>query len=442
MKLGAFINPTGHHFASWRHADVPVDAGLNFETYKQIARTAERGRFDMIFMADLLCVRVARMEALCRSAIQIANIDPMTLVTALAAVTENIGLVVTSSTSYHEPYHLARAFASLDHLSGGRAGWNIVTSSQDAEGQNFGRDAHFEHKERYQRAHEFTRVVLGLWDSWDDDAFVRDKESGIYFDPDKLHTLNHKGKFFSVRGPLNVPRPVQGYPVLVQAGVSEDARAFASEFAEIVFTGHLTIEMAKPYYAEVKRHLAEFGRRPDDVKIMPGLIPLIGRTEAEAEEKFEYLNSLIDPIVASEYLSMLLKTDLSNIPFDEPFPEIKMPPNASWSFHNWIDLAKRERLTHRQLAIRAARGRMNVIKGTPQQIADYMEDWVSQEACDGFNVCPPYLPGALTEFVDLVIPELQRRGLFRTEYEGRTFRENLGLRRPESRYGARELKRA
>jgi alkanesulfonate monooxygenase len=442
MKLGAFINPTGHHFASWRHADVPVDAGLNFETYKHIARTAERGRFDMIFMADLLCVRVARMEALSRSAIQIANIDPMTLVTALAAVTEHIGLVVTSSTSYHEPYHLARVFASLDHLSGGRAGWNIVTSSQDAEAQNFGRDAHFEHKERYERAHECTRVVLGLWDSWDDDAFLRDKESGIYFDPDKLHALNHKGKFFSVRGPLNVPRPVQGYPVLVQAGVSEDARAFASEFAEVVFTGHLTIEMAKPYYAEVKRHLPEFGRRPDDVKIMPGLIPLVGRTEAEANEKFEYLNALIDPVVASEYLSMLLKTDLSNVPFDKPFPEIDMPPNASWSFHNWIDLAKRERLTHRQLAIRAARGRMNVIKGTPQQIADYMEDWFRQEACDGFNICPPYLPGAFTEFVDMVIPELQRRGLFRTEYEGRTFRDNLGLRRPESRYAAAELKRA
>jgi alkanesulfonate monooxygenase len=442
MKLGAFINPNGHHLAAWRHPNNPPDAAVNFAHFVEIARTAERGKFDMIFMADNIAVREGRMEGLCRSATHIANIDPLTLVTALAAVTERIGLVVTASTSYNEPYHLARRFASIDHLSKGRAGWNIVTSSQEAEAYNFNRDAHYGHAERYRRAHEFAEVVLGLWDSWDDDAFVRDKTSGIYFDPEKLHVLNHKGTYFSVKGPLNVPRPPQGYPVLVQAGISEDARAFASQFAEVVFTSHFSPADAKVFTAEVKGRMAEFGRSPDDVKVMPGLVPLVGRTAEEADEKFEYLNSLIDPIVAREYLSMLIKTDLAHLPFDGPLPDIKMPDNATWSFHQWIDLARRQNLTIRQLALRAARGRMSVVKGSPQQVADVMEDWIRQGACDGFNIMPPYLPGALTDFVDLVVPELQRRRLFRTEYEGRTFRENLGLRRPQSRYAVQQLKRA
>lgn len=434
LRLGAFFHPTGHHTAAWRHPDAQADAGINFEHYKAITQTAERAKFDMVFLADNLSVREGRMEALSRSAVYIANIEPMVFICALAAVTSRIGLVSTASTSYHEPYHLARKFASLDHLSGGRAGWNIVTSSQDAEAHNFSRDAHFGHAERYARADEFTRIVLALWDSWDDDAFRRDKASGVFFDPDKLHALNHKGRFFSVKGPLNVPRSPQGYPVLIQAGVSDDARAFASEFAEIVFTNHLSIEMAQPYYAQVKGRVGDFGRRPEDVKVMPGLIPLVGRTEAEAEEKFQQLNALIDPVVAREYLSLLLKTDLIDVPLDGPMPDIKLPANASWQFYNWIDLARRENLTVRQLALRAAIGRVNMVKGSPQQIADYMEHWFNQEACDGFNIMPPYLPGAFNDFVDLVIPELQRRGLFRTEYEGRTLRENLGLRRPESRY--------
>lgn len=442
LRLGAFFHPTGHHTAAWRHPDAQADAGINFAHYLEITRTAERGKFDMVFLADNLAVREARMEALSRSAVYVANIDPMTFIAALAVTTERIGLVSTASTSYHHPYHLARAFASADHISGGRVGWNIVTSSLEAEAHNFGREAHFDHAERYQRADEFTRVVLGLWDSWDDDAFVRDKASGIFFQPDKLHPLNHRGPFFSVKGPLNVPRSPQGYPVLIQAGISDDARHFASQFAEIVFTNHLNINIAKDYYTKVKASVSDYGRTADDVKIMPGIIPLVGRTEAEANEKFEFLNSLIDPIVAREYLSMLLRVDLVDVPMDGPLPELELPKNASWQFYNWVDLAKRERLTVRQLALRAAVGRVNTIKGSPVQIADVLEHWFREGACDGFNIMPPYLPGAFTDFVDLVIPELRKRGLFRTEYEGRTLRENLGLKRPASRYHTKELERA
>jgi FMN-dependent oxidoreductase (nitrilotriacetate monooxygenase family) len=439
LRLGVFFHPTGHHTAAWRHPDAQADAGINFQHYKEITQTAERAKFDMVFLADNLSVREGAMDALSRSAVYIANIEPMVMISALAAVTTHIGLVSTASTSFHEPYHLARKFASLDHLSKGRAGWNIVTSSQDAEARNFGRDSHFDHKERYDRAAEFTRVVLGLWDSWDDDAFLRDKKSGLFFDPEKLHTLDHRGEHFSVKGPLNVPRSPQGRPVLIQAGVSDDARAFASEVADVVFTNHLNLEMAKPYYDQVKARASDIGRRPEDIKVMPGLIPLVGRTSEEAEEKFQALNDLIDPVVAREFLSLLLKTNLVNVPLDEPLPELELPPKASWQFYNWVDLARRENLTVRQLAMRAAVGRVNTIRGSATDIADYIQFWFEEEACDGFNIMPPYLPGAFDDFVELVVPELQRRGLFRKEYEGTTLRENLGLRRPQSRYSIKEL---
>jgi alkanesulfonate monooxygenase len=439
MRLGAFLMPTGHHVASWRHPQADADAGINFAHYTKLAQTAERAKFDMIFLQDSLSVRETHPEALRRSAQYIANFDPTVLISGLAAVTGRIGLVATASTSYNEPFNIARRFASLDHLSGGRAGWNIVTSTQPAEAKNFGRDVHFEHSERYERAHEFTRIVTGLWDSWDDDAFPRNKATGEFLDPEKLHALNHKGKYYSVRGPLNVPRAPQGWPVLVQAGVSDDARRFAAEFAEVIFSSHLTKQQSKTYYAAVKAHVAEFGRTPSDIKIMPGLNPIVGRTSAEADEKLEFLNSLIEPIVAREILSTFIGVDLSVYNFDDPFPHVEPTARSSGSFHNWVGLAKQEGLTLRQLAFRAARGRMSVVKGTPQQIADHMEDWFRDDACDGFNIMPPYLPGAFDDFVELVVPELQRRGLFRTEYEGRTFRDHLGLKRPASRYQAKEM---
>jgi len=437
MRLGAFFNPTGHHVASWRHPRAQADAGINFKHYVEMTQAAERAKFDMVFLADNVCVREANMEALCRSAQYIANFEPITLLSALTALTTRIGLVATASTSYNEPFHVARKFASLDHLSGGRAGWNLVTSGQEAEAKNFGREKHYQHGERYERAREFAQIVVGLWDSWDDDAFVRDKESGLFFQPDKLHALNHKGENFSVRGPLNIPRTPQGRPVIVQAGGSEDMIKVAAEFAEVIFCAPLTLEAAQKFYAELKGRVAAHGRNPDHVKIMPGLSAIIGRTEAEAEERYEYLQSLIHPMVAREILSMVLgHVDLSSYSLDDPLPENLPLSNASQSTFQYVtDMARKEKLTMRQVALRVAGARgKSVVKGTPLAVADQMETWFREDGCDGFNLMPPFLPGGLDDFIEMVLPELRRRGLFRTEYEGRTYRENLGLPRPQSRY--------
>ncbi len=439
MRLGAFFNPTGHHVASWRHPRAQADAGINFQHYAEITRTAERAKFDLVFLADNICVREANMEALSRSAQYIANFEPLTLLSALSTLTSHIGLVSTASTSYNEPFHVARKFASLDHLSGGRAGWNLVTSGMAAEAYNFNRDVHYEHGERYDRAREFAQVVVGLWDSWDDDAFLRDKEAGRFFDPDKLHRLNHKGRHFSVRGPLNVPRSPQGRPVIVQAGGSDDMIAVAAEFAEVIFCAPLTLDQARTFYANIKGRLANHGRSPDEMKIMPGLSAIIGRTEAEAQERYDYLQSLIHPIVAREILSTVLGgVDLAPYPFDGPLPENLPLSNASRStFANVMDMARKENLTMRQVAMRVAGARAKaVVRGSPQQVADHMEEWFRNDGCDGFNIMPPFLPGGLDDFVELVIPELRRRGLFRTEYEGRTLRDHLGLQRPASRYAS------
>jgi FMN-dependent oxidoreductase (nitrilotriacetate monooxygenase family) len=436
MHLGAFFMPTGHHVTSWRHPEAQADAGVNFAHYIDIARTAERGKFDMIFLADSVTMRSGHMDALSRSAQYIANFEPLTLLAALASVTERIGLVATATTSYNEPYHIARKFASLDFISSGRAGWNIVTSARDNEAFNFGREAHYPHEERYERAREFTNVVLGLWESWDDDAFIRNKESGLFFDPEKVHVLDHKGPYFSVRGPLNVPRTPQGHPVLVQAGSSETGRDFAAEFGEVIFTAHLTFDDAQKFYADLKGRVASRGRNPDHVKILPGLSFIVAPTEAEAQAKFEHLQSLIHPMVARELVSMTLGgVDLSDYPMDGPLPDLSETNASQSTFDSVMRLARREQLTIRQLGMRLAAGRQRLhVNGTPEQIADLMEQWFKDGAADGFNVLPPYLPGALNDFVDLVIPELQRRGLFRTEYEGRTLRENLGLPRPEGPY--------
>ena len=442
MILGAFFNPTGHHVASWRHPGGQADAGVNFGHYRDIAQTAERGRFHLIFLADNIGVRDAKMEALSRSAQYIANFEPLTLLAALSAVTERIGLIATASTTYNEPYHVARKFASIDHLSHGRAGWNIVTSTLKSEAQNFGLDDHVGHAERYQRAREFTRIVLGLWDSWDDDAFVRDKASGLFFEPDKLHKLNHRGPFFNVAGPLNVPRPPQGRPVLVQAGASDDGRDFAAEFAEIVFTNHLSLESGQAYCADLRTRLAAHGRNPSQVKVLPGLSPVVGATLAEAEAKFEHLQSLIDPTVGREMLSTVLGgIDLSPYDLDRPLPDGLEPPrNAIQSaFENWTRLGREENLTIRELSQRAAGARgKSVIRGGPTEIADFMENWFANGACHGFNIMPPTLPGSLDDFVTLVVPELQRRNLFHTTYTGATLRESLGLERPASRYDRTE----
>jgi FMN-dependent oxidoreductase (nitrilotriacetate monooxygenase family) len=440
MRLGAFFNPTGHHVASWRQPGAQADAGINFRHYVEIARTAERGCLDMLFLADGLSVRDAGREALRRSAQYIANMEPITLVSALAPMTSHIGLVATASTSFNEPYHVARKFASLDHISEGRAGWNLVTSSLLSEAQNFGRDAHYEHGERYERAAEFAEVVIGLWDSWEDDAFTRDKDSGVFFDPDKMHRLEHAGRFYSVKGALNVPRTPQGRPVIVQAGGSEDMIRVAARFAEVVFCAPLNLDDACRFYTRLKGEAAGFGRAPDDLKILPGLSPIVGRTEAEAEEKSRALDDLIHPSVAREVLTLVLgNADLSAYDMDEPMPQLTPSRIAGQGiFLQVMKIAREQNLTMRQTAllVAGARGKL-VVRGTPSTIADVMEAWFRAGACDGFNVMPAYLPGALDEFVDFVVPELQRRGLFRTEYEGRTLRENLGLQIPQNRHGTR-----
>ncbi|MBM3527379.1 MAG: LLM class flavin-dependent oxidoreductase [Alphaproteobacteria bacterium] len=441
LRLGAFFNPTGHHVASWRHPEAQADAGINFKHYAEIAQTAERAKFDMVFLADNVCVREANMEALSRSAQYIANFEPITLISALAAVTSRIGLTCTASTSYNEPFHVARKFASIDHISGGRAGWNLVTSGMAAEAYNFGRDAHYGHAERYKRANEFAEVVTALWDSWDDDAFPRDKESGLFFKPEGMHHLNHKGQHFKVRGPLNIPRPPQGRPVIVQAGTSDDGMDVAARFAEVIFSANLTMDTCQTYFKEVKtRAQDKFGRNPDHLKVMPGLSCYVGRTEAEAKEKYDYQNSLMHPIVAREILSTVLGgVDLTPYDFDGPLPDNLPMSNSSQSTFKYVtDLAKKDGLSMRQIAqvVAGARAKL-VMVGTPESLADRMEQWYVEEAADGFNIMPPYLPGGLDDFVTMVIPELQRRGLFRTEYTGRTLRDHLGLPRPPSRYAAR-----
>jgi FMN-dependent oxidoreductase (nitrilotriacetate monooxygenase family) len=439
MKLGAFFHPTGNHVAAWLHPEAQIDAGTNFGHYAQIAQTAERGKFDLMFVADAVAVRDGNLSALSRWPQYMAYFDPLTLLPAIAAVTKHIGVVATATTSYNEPYHIARKFASLDHISGGRAGWNVVTSSAVNEAQNFGREQHYEHGERYDRANEFVEVVKGLWDSWEDDAFIRDRSTGRYFDPTKLHSLNHKGKNFSVCGPLNVARPPQGHPVLFQAGSSEAGRESAARFAEGVFTPQHTLAGAQEFYRDLKGRMARFGRPPEALKIMPGLNAIVGRTVKEAEEKHRFLQSKIHPDVGLELLSNQFDNmDLSEYDLDGPLPDIPDHVAAlagQTSMRNIVRWGREEGLTIRQIYERfaGARGQRTLI-GSLVEIADDMEKWFGDYGVDGFLVHPPYLPGGLDDFVDLVIPELQNRGLFRTEYEGVTLRENMGLQRPPSRY--------
>ena len=373
------------------------------------------------------------MDALKRSATT-PSFEPMTLLSALAGVTEHIGLIATASTTYEEPYHVARRFASLDHISGGRAGWNLVTTSNPDSARNFGQDAHMAHGERYARAREFFDVVTGLWDGWADDAFIRDVEAGIYFNPDRLHVLNHSGLELSVRGPVNIARPIQGWPVIVQAGSSEAGRQIAAETAEAVFTSQPTLADGQRFYADVKGRMRQLGRDPDHLKIMPGAFVVVGDTLEEAKRKRALLDSLghYDSAIAS--LSIALGHDASVFDPDGPLPEIPESNASQSGRQRAIELARRENLTVRQLAQRLGGYAGLTMLGTPAMIADQMEEWLVGEGSDGFNVMFPYLPGGLDDFVDQVVPELQRRGLFRREYEGKTLRENLGLPRPKNRF--------
>jgi FMN-dependent oxidoreductase (nitrilotriacetate monooxygenase family) len=433
MRLGAFMRPISIHTAAWRYPGGLPDANFNFAHLKRFAQTLERGKFDAFFMADHLAVLNMPMEALKRSA-TVTSFDPATLLPALAVVTERLGLIATASTTFEAPYHIARRFASLDHLSGGRAGWNVVTTSNPDAALNFGLDEHVEHGERYDRAREFVDVVTGLWDSWDDDAFVRDAATGIFFDPEKLHVLNHKGPYLSVRGPLNVARPIQGWPVIVQAGASDAGRQLAAETAEVIFASHGNLAEGQRFYADVKGRLDKLGRPRDHLKILPGAFVVVGDTLDEARAKRARLDSLVHYDSAIASLSIALGHDASKFDPDGPLPDIP-ESNASKSGRDRaIGLARRENLTVRQLAQRLGGYSGLAFVGTPQGIADEMEEWLVSEGSDGFNVMFPYLPAGLDDFVDRVVPELQRRGIFRREYEGRTLRENLGLPRPPNRF--------
>ncbi|PHN75714.1 LLM class flavin-dependent oxidoreductase [Pseudomonas syringae] len=434
MKLGAFLMATGHHIAAWRHPDVPADAGLDFKHYRHVARVAEAAKFDALFVADSVAAapgdiasRMARSD----------HFEPLTLLSALSAVTEHIGLIATATTTYNEPYHVARKFASLDHLSGGRAGWNLVTSDAAAEAQNFGRAEHVGHAERYSRAREFHQVVTGLWDSWADDAFTRDKASGEYYNPARLHVLDHQGEHFSVKGPLNVARSPQGQPVVVQAGSSEVGRDLAAQTAEVVFTAQTSLASAQAFYADIKGRLSAYGRDVDSLKIMPGVFIVVAETEALAKAKFESFQALVEPQVGVALLGRMLGNfDLSGYPLDGPLPELPLTDSGQRSRQKLLtELADQENLTLAQLGRRIAGGRGHYsLIGTPEQIADELQRWFEQGSADGFNVLVPHLPGGLEDVAQLLVPELQRRGLFRTEYEGTTLRENLGLQRPAYRF--------
>ncbi len=436
LHLGAFMRPASIHTAGWRWPGAISDSNFNFAAHVRYAQTLERACFDAIFLADSQAVLPMAMPALKRSA-TVSSFDPLTLLPALAAVTSHIGLIATASTTYNAPFHVARKFASLDHISGGRAGWNVVTSGNPHEAMNFGLTEHLEHDERYRRAREFYDVVTGLWDSWADDAFLRDQAAGVFFDPDKLHVLDHHGEWFDVKGPMNLARPPQGWPVIVQAGSSEAGKALAAETAEMVFTSQIDMDEARAFYADVKGRMAAFGRDPAHLKIMPGAFVVVGDTPEEARAKKDRLDSLVHPDSGIASLSVALGHDVSGYDLDAPLPEVPESNSSRSGRQKLVDLARREDLTVRRLAqiVGGSYGQLEMI-GTPAMIADRMQAWLEAPACDGFNVLFPFVPQGLDDFVAKVVPELQARGLFRRAYPGTTLRESLGLPRPMNRFFA------
>ncbi|WP_139999284.1 LLM class flavin-dependent oxidoreductase [Paenibacillus paridis] len=429
LKLGANLNGVGNSISFWRHPDIPVNASVSLDFYKKQALKAEEGKFDLLFIADGLFINEKSNPHF------LNRFEPLTLLTALAGVTSNLGLVATLSTSYSEPFTVARQFASLDHISGGRAGWNVVTSPLEGSALNFGKGEHPNHALRYEIAEEHLDVVRGLWDSWEDDAFIGDKENGVFFDPAKLHTLNHKGTHFSVQGPLNVARSRQGQPVIFQAGSSESGKDLAARSADAIYTAHETLEEAREFYADVKKRAVALGRKAEDILIFPGIGPIVGKTEEEAEQKYQEIAGLVTIDQALNYLGRYFEHfDFSQFPLDEPFPEIG--DLGSNSFRSTTDKikqqAKEEGLTLRQVALLTSTPRTSFI-GRPEKVADLIQDWFESEAADGFNI-RTVVPGGLEDFIDLVVPVLQERGLFRTEYEHETLRGNLGLQVPANRY--------
>lgn len=439
LSLGAFINFPGHHVASWRHPETEVRKVTDLAYLTEIAQIAERGKFDNIFFADVFG------QPILENAHSGLKLDPVVIISALAAVTKNIGLTATLTTSYNEPFHVARKFAAIDHLSNGRAAWNVVTSANEREALLFGRDAHYQHAERYERADEFVDVVKKLWYSIDEEALIIDKESSRYYDLEKVNALDHEGKFFKLKGTLDTPSTPQGHPVIVQAGSSEAGKELAAKTAEVIFTAWQTLEDAQAFYRDVKGRLAKYGRDPEDLKIMPGAFIVVAETEEDAIAKHQQLNNYITPEVGLNYLSGFTGVDLSNYDFEGPIPDFNgqqvdgTNPNIRSGIVKGI-VEKKGLKTLRELYnnIAGARGHREII-GTPTQVADQLQEWFENDAADGFNIMPPTFPQGLNDIVELVIPELQRRGLFKTEYKGTTLRENLGLKRPVNPYNRQKI---
>lgn len=437
LSLNLFIYTSGHHEASWRFREVDARAVLDVGFYQDLGQQAEAAKFDAVFFADAPVLQ----DNIRYSARYFA--EPITLLTAIGAVTERIGLIGTASTSYYEPYNLARLYASLDHLSRGRAGWNIVTTSAAQASRNYGLDEPPLYADRYARAGEFVDVVSKLFDSWEDDALVLDPESGIFADDALIHDLNHVGRFFRVKGALNVPRSPQGRPVYIQAGASDEGRSFAARHAEAIFTAHQTLASAQSFYRDIKARAAALGRLPQHVKILPGISPFIGSTEAEAQALYEEFNALVQPAFSLVQLRNMIGLDLSGHDLDAPFPRDLIDDSGERArasrFRLVLDIVDREKPTIRQLINRLAGARGHwVTVGTPEQVADHVQRWFENGAADGFNIMPPWLPGGFGLFVSEVLPILRRRGLFRHEYSGHTLRDHYGLPRTPSQFSGAE----
>jgi FMN-dependent oxidoreductase (nitrilotriacetate monooxygenase family) len=431
LVLNAFFMRFGHHPAAWRHPSSRANGRPDPEYWIGLAKKAEAAKFHTFFLADFIGRSSDGLERQSRIGGSF-QFEPFTLLSAIAAQTKSIGIVATVNTNFEHPYGVARKFASFDHLSHGRAGWNIVSSLSEATAKNFGLANPLGHGERYEQAEEFVNLAKALWDSYDDDAFDHpDRENNRFFDPRAAHPVHHHGRYFRSDGLLDLARPIQGYPVLVQAGNSDTGREFAAKIAEMIYASAQSLDVAKAYYADVKGRMAKYGRDPDQLKITPGLSVVVARTNQEARAKFEQLQSRVDFTAASH----LFEFDLSKYDLDGPLPELPETANGRGRVKQLVELARRENLTIRQLVLRfgVSRGHVQVI-GSAREVADVIEQWFTEGAADGFNVVPPLLPSGFDDFVELVVPELQRRGLFHTEYAGRTYRENLGLVRPVNQH--------
>ncbi|MBP1996529.1 LLM class flavin-dependent oxidoreductase [Paenibacillus eucommiae] len=437
LHLGLFLFSTGYHPAGWRLPESRTDGAFDPKFLHRVAQQLEEAKFDFFFLGDALASS-ADMQNMFPS--QMVRLEPFTMIASIAAVTEKIGLIVTANTTYAEPYHIARLTASLDYLSGGRTAWNVVTGADARAALNFSREKHWDNTKRYDYADEFVKVVKELWDSWEDDALVRDKESGVFVDESKVHAIHHVGEHFSVAGPLNVARPPQGQLPLLSAGTSERSQELGAQFSSAIFTGQILIEQAIEFYAGIKSKLTKYNRNPDELFIMPGLVPLVGRTEAEARAKYLELSELLVTDFNLAPLSGRIGIDLTGLPLDGPLPDLSLSTHPVHEVQQLVRLAELAS-GHEDISVRelfyyftaTARGHLLIV-GDPEQIADHMEEWFVRRAADGFNICPPYMPGGLDLFIELVVPVLQRRGLFRTEYEGSTFREHFGLARPDNQF--------